>query len=59
MITLPDRLGEVAEAVAEGQDVDLGRVLCLQALDAAMADEQFAREAVTRQEEADDQLSAG
>jgi hypothetical protein len=50
------RIAELRDAVERGESVDLDRLAALQALDAAVADEQFAAEATARQEAADAEL---
>lgn len=58
MIALPgDILDDVIEAVTDGRPVDYIRVAKLQALAVAKAGEQFVRDELRRQEEADGQLS--
>lgn len=56
MITTASRIGELTEAIEQGEEVDYGRLLRLQALDVARAGEQFVEEALARTEEADAEL---
>lgn len=47
------RIQSVIERMECGESVDLGRILVLQTLDAARADEIFVQEGLARQETAD------
>lgn len=56
MITMPDRLGEVAKAIESGESFDPKRAMALQTLDLIRAGRQFAEQAVKRDEDFDEQL---
>lgn len=56
MITLPDRLGELAKSIEAGEPVDLKKTQALQALDIVRLGRQFVEQSITSHEAFDDQL---
>ena len=58
MITSPDRLAKVKEALERGEPVDLQTVAALQALDLASFGRQFMEEAVREHERIDQTYGA-
>jgi hypothetical protein len=53
MITTPDRIGAMIEAIERGESPDLNKLATLSSLDLVRAGRRFVEEAVLRDEEAD------
>ncbi len=58
MITVPSRIEGVIQAIEQGEEVDYGRLLRLQALDVARAGERFVEESLAQMKEADDRVES-
>lgn len=56
MITLPNRLADIARAIEHGEPVNLKKCADLQALDLAMIGRQFVEDAIKSHEAYDDRM---